>query len=381
MNANPRRKGNSAAVAHAACAIAFWLFTFVYLHWFQADVLAYSQHVLSGGATHYDPTVGTALITLVLYLLHLGVYGLTRVRGSRHVLTYVPSLLALAFITSGGTHLEAGFRLGVWAWLMPLCLVLWGVGLYAAMKIPYSRPTGGASLARALWVNLASMCAMFLFVGLSCSANDVFHYRLRMESLMAEGRFDEAARVGERSLATDSCLVMLRAYALARQGQLGERLFAYPVRATSADLVPTSRGTHCVMYPADSLYKFLGARPLHDMEAGVYLEALLRQGKATEAVRDYVLCGYLVDRDIDRFARELPRYYAVNDSLPRHYREALTLLAHQRANPSVVYRDEVMETDYRDMQALEGQYAVETERRLAVFEQYGHTYWWYYEYK
>lgn len=380
MKSYSQRKGNSAAASHAACAIAFWLFAFAYLRGFQADVLAYSQHVLSGGATHYDPNIGTVIITFTLYLLHLGVYALTRLRGSRHVLTYVPSLLAMAFLTSGGTHLECGFRLGVWAWLMPLALVVWGVGVYAAVKIPYGHPSSSAILSRPLWVNLVAMCAMFLFVGLTGCADDVFHYRLRMERLMTEGRYAEAARVGERSEATDSCLTMLRAYALARQGLLGERLFSYPVKARASELVPTDAGTHCVLYPADSLYRFLGALPLKGMEASAYLKALQQQHLAAPAVADYVLCGYLVERNLDAFVEALPRYYAVGDSLPRHYREALTLYTHTRSNPSLVYHNAVMDTDYKDFQALQAQHPLWSERRLAVHGQYGATYWWYYTY-
>lgn len=379
MNAHSRNKGNG-AVAHAACAIAFWLFAFAYLYCFQWPILAYTQHVLSGGATHYDRHAGTVIITFTLYLLHLAVYALTHLRRARHGLTYVPSLLALAVITSGGTHIEEGFSLGVWSWLLPLALIVWGAAVYAAMKIPYG-PPAHSSLARSLWINMATLCTLFLFVGLTGNARSVFHYRTQVEALLQEGRYEEALRVGQRSAETDSCLTMLRAYALARQGQLGEKLFTYPVVATSSDLIPTSQGTHCLMYPADSLYRFLGAKPLAGMDARAYLQALQAQHLATAAVNDYELCGYLADRRLDLFAQALPKYYTVNDSLPRHYREALTLYAHTTASPSVVYHNDVMETDFADLQALERQHPSPSDRRLAVFEQYRKTYWWYYKYQ
>ena len=47
-----------------ACIVAFCVFSFVYLYFYQQDVLAAAQHVLSGGKTHYDRTVGAVLITL-----------------------------------------------------------------------------------------------------------------------------------------------------------------------------------------------------------------------------------------------------------------------------------------------------------------------------
>lgn len=76
----------------------------------------------------------------------------------------------------------------------------------------------------------------------------------------------------------------------------------------------------------------------------------------------------------------LPLFYKVDSTLPRHYREALTLYTHSRSNPSVVFRDDVMDTDFNDLQALEKLHPDMLERRLAVFDQYKGTYWWYYEY-
>lgn len=378
MNTAQHRKSNS-ATAHAVCAIVFLCFTFIYLHFFQADILAYTQHVLSHGATHYSAPVGTVVITFTLYLLHLLVYGLTRLRRGRHALTYVPSLLLLAVITSGGARIEEGFQLGVWTWLLPLMLAVWGMAVWVAMKIPYGPPQH-SPLPRMLMLNLATMCAMMLFVGFTANTDSVFHYRVKTESLLLQGRYDEAASVGNRSAETDSCLTMLRAYALARQGLLGEKLFTYPLVGSSATLLPTDSGSHCVMYPTDSIYRFLGAVPVHSMTAHNYLNALQRQGKAGSSVKDYVLCGLLLDRDLDGFVRELTRHYTVNDSLPRHYREALTLYTHSRSNPAVVYHNDVMDTDFADLQTLERQHPQESDRRLAVFEQYRTTYWWYYEY-
>ena len=51
------------------CAIAFWVFSFVYLYFYQTEVLSAGQHVLSGGRTYYQRLIGAFLITLVLYLV------------------------------------------------------------------------------------------------------------------------------------------------------------------------------------------------------------------------------------------------------------------------------------------------------------------------
>lgn len=380
MSINPFDTKHSTTVYSTVCAIVFCLFTFVYLYFYQADILSMAQHVLSGGVTQYNRWVGAVLITLVLQLVQTGVYALTGLREGRHALTYFPSVLILGIISSASTRMDVSFSFGVWTWLLPLLLLVWGFGLYAALKIPYGHPSSKGVLSGSMWVNVMSLCAMFFFVGLVGNSNDVFHYRMKMEHCFIDGRYADALAVGQRSEATDSTLTMLRAYALAREGQLGERLFNYPVAGHSASLVPMPSGTRCVIYPVDSLYRFLGARPLSTQTTRTYLEALVKGRKATPVVKDYILCGCLLDRDIDSFALLLPRFYRVDDNLPKHYREALTLYNHLRSNPVVAYRNNVMETDFNDLQTLEKQYATYGERKQAVFEQYAGTYWWYYEY-
>ena len=89
-----------------ACATLFFLFSFVYLYYYQADVLTVSQHVLSGGKTQYSRIVGALLITLVLFLMQLGVSSVAKMTNYTHALTYFPSLLALAFLTSVGASVD-----------------------------------------------------------------------------------------------------------------------------------------------------------------------------------------------------------------------------------------------------------------------------------
>ena len=380
MRLNQLNTKNSTTVTTTVCAIVFCLFTFCYLYFYQADILSMAQHILSGGQTHYDRMVGAVLITIVLLLLQIGIKVLTGLREGRYALTFFPSLLVLAIITSAGCHMDEAFSFGVWTWLLPLLLLLWATGVYAAIKIPYGHEFGGRLFSQSMWINIMSLCGMFFFVGLAGNSNDVFHYRMKMENCFMDDQYDKALAVGDRADATDSTLTMLRAYALARQGLLGEKLFTYPVEGSSSSVVPMASGTRCLIYPVDSIYKFLGARPLSTQSTGEYLQALYKCHKATLAVKDYVLCGYLLDRNLDMFAKVLPNFYTVGDNMPKHYREALILYNHLRSNPVVVYHNSVMDTDFKDLQTLEKQYASYEERKQAVYDQYSETYWWYYEY-
>ena len=145
-------------------------------------------------------------------------------------------------------------------------------------------------------------------------------------------------------------------------------------------MLPTNGQTHMLFCPTDSIYRFLGARPAAPMEPMRYLELLGRDSTAISQVADYRLCGLLIDRQIDRFAREVGKYYTLDDQLPKHYREALVLYSHLRSNPVVVYRHSVTEEDWRNLQELERQYPDPSERKVKVAEDFQNTYWYFYEY-
>ena len=199
-------------------------------------------------------------------------------------------------------------------------------------------------------------------------------------AVLAAGAFLALSAV-QVSAQSDADLLMLRMYALARDNALGERLFEYPISGNSTQMLPTDSLSRLMMYPADSLYKFIGARPVGRMAPMRYLHLVERRDTVYHApVSDYQLCGYLIDRELDTFAREIQRYYTVNDSLPKHYREALTLYTHLRSRPVVVYHNSVMDEDYDNLTELERKYADKTERKVKVEEHYRGTYWYYYRY-
>ncbi|MGN0281474.1 MAG: DUF6057 family protein [Prevotella sp.] len=382
MNYNKRYDNDSTTTMRVVCAVAFVSFTFAFLFFRQADVLSVAQHVLSKGQTAYSPLIGALLITFVLYFLQRGVYSLLRLKRRRHWMTYFPSMLLLAFVTDISPDIDQHFTFGYWLWAIPIVLLLW---LFVSMmfrKIEnYEAEINSRGLfSRLVWVNLTSLGVMILLVALISGGDDIFHYKARMERMMTEGDYAEAANVAEKSLVSDCSLTMLRCYALAREETMADKMFKYMVSGTSETMLPIGKGSRMMMYPVDSLYAFLGAKPVGPMSAIKYLRSLEASGYKSKSLSDYILCGMLIDRNIDAFVRELPRHYNVNDSLPLHYREALTLYAHRRSTPLIVYHNQVMDTDYDDMMRLEDSIQGADERKLAVFNQYFGTYWWYYDY-
>lgn len=383
---NPNRK-NSTVVTQTTCAVLFLLFAFGWLFWFQADLMAVSQHALSGGATHYDRTVGTAIIITVLMLLQRLTTALTRLRRHAHALTYVPSMLVLALMGDlqegpGGT-----LRFATWRWIALAVLLGWAVVVVLARRIdPSGQEKGPAGLfSRQVWTGVLLLVTMMLGVAAIGNTHAVLHFRAHAEVALSQGDTGEALRAGSRSLETDEHLTMLRAYALSMRNELGDRLFHYPIKGQGCDLLPLpGSSSHLLLLPEDSLWHHLGARPKAGMDASRYLRALERDSMATKAVADYVLCKSLVDRDLDAFVGALVRLHLLDDtpadSLPRHYREALILYTHLRAHPLLVYHHAVMDEDWDNLQELERQHPDTRARKAAVMERYRNSYWYYYFY-
>ena len=384
MNYNHRDKNSSTIAIHVMCAIVFSLFSFCWLYFFQADMLMMAQHVLSNGVTHYNPLIGACVITLLLYLLQKVLYRFLKLKKRSHALTYLPSMLILALLSSIVPEGDNGVRFSMPWWAVLLILVVWGLMVALARTTQDVESDVRFGLfSRPMWINLLFLSLMMMLVAWVGNTNAVFHYRMKVERCLLEGEAANALQAGKRSLESDKELFMLRTYALAREHALGEHLFEYPITGKREDMLPTAKtSTGFMMYPVDSLYKFMGARPAGLMSPERYLQLLERRDTLpNQTVQDYLLCGYLIDRQIDQFAKEVGRYYHINDSLPKHYREALTLYTHMRTRPRVVYHNAVMDEDYDNFQELERDYKDATERKGKVEEKYRETYWYYYKYE
>ena len=383
-NSNRNLEDGSATVVRTVCAIVFLLFVAIYVFFYQEDTLALTQHILSGGATIYSRVIGGIIITIVLALLHFTTAKVMRTKPlCIYALSCFPSLYILAMLTDFDTSQP----LSPWRWwaiLMPLAAaVWWGVVYFLGELLRYRcsdiRHEEGY-LARTLGCNIFILAAMMIGVGLLSNSNDITHYRLRMERLLMHGEYAKALEVGKASDKTDASLTMLRVFALAHEGRLGDELFKYPVRGTSASIVPELSDGKMLMLSPDSVYRMLGAIPRHGQTTKNYLKAIVKSGQATKAAIEYRLCGMLIDKDLDGFVNLLMKTHKIDDTLPLHYREALILYTHRRSSPKVVFSNTVMDTDYDDMQRLEAETKSPGERRIQIYKQFSGTYWEYFDY-
>ena len=384
MNYNYPLKNGSTVTIRVMCAIVFVLFSFCWLFFFQSDQLAMTQHVLSGGLTHYNALWGTLIIIAVLMLLQLIIYRIIRLNKRSHALTYVPSMMLLALVSEISRQIESGEGVSGWIWVLPvIALLVWaGVAAVAKLVQEIESDRDFSLFSRPMWINALLMALQIICVAWIGNTNAVYHYRMQTETLLADGKYQKALEVGRRSLESDANLLMLRMYALARENALGERLFEYPISANVEQILPTSGRTRMYYCPEDSLWRFLGGRPAEAMTPMHFLDLLERRDSIVpRQVIDYKLCGLLIDRQIDRFAREIGKYYKLDERLPKHYREALVLYTHSRSNPVVTYHHAVADEDWRNLLELERHYPNPTERKGRVEDQYHGTYWYYYRYQ
>lgn len=361
------------------CAIVFVVFSMLWLWKFQEDLMYLKVEVLFKGKYVYDIFWGAAAITAILLALALFISGLTRVKGCAYALNYMPSMMGLAALTDVGADGNLGALPTYWWWLLPVLFVLWLVLIVFAgrVNIPYSLSIG----TRRLWVNLMLMVLMSLGVACLSNTNASLHYRAQIEHALLEQQDKGVLEAGEESLEADASLTMLRIHVLSRQGELGNQLFRFPVVGTSEDMLPLGGNSNTLAYSIDSIYRHLGPIPKGIATTHDYLDQLEKQHRGTKAVADYKLCGWLIDRDIDTFAKNISKYYTVNDSLPRYYREALVLYTHMRSMPVLVYHNTVMDVDFEDLRKLEQQYTDFTERKVRVEEKYANSYWFYFYYR
>ncbi len=372
---------NGTIIMRVMCAIFFLMFTFLYLFDYQADILAVTQHVLAHGATHYDRTIGAVLLTVVLWALQLVVYGLTGLSRCLHALTYLPSMLLLGILSDVSSEIDHEPYLGNWLWGYPLIMIAYAGLVWICRQLESLEQSTGETgvFSRLSWQNMLTMTCMGFAVCMLGNTDPIFHYRMRIESNLSKGNYASALKVGADETKTDSSLTMLRVWSLSENNLLGEKLFAFPLVGGSDAMLPNGSSVKLMMADERYLYAHLGVVFREHLKPMAYLEKLHRSKRATRAAHDWLLCAYLLDCNLNQFARTLPKFYTINDSLPKHYKEALILYNHMTSHPVVIFHNSVGDADFDDYQDLQKKYADKRERYTALREKYGNTYWFYYQ--
>ncbi len=382
------------------CGAFFGAFSFVYLFCLQGDLLAEAQYVYSDGVTRYSILIGALIITFLLGILQWVVTRLLRFGKNYYALSYFIPALVLAILTSVNTNALEDFSFGVWLWLFPLLTLIYIYIIKSIGKFdtPPQRSTN-VYAARSLWVNAVILLALFVMIGSVGNTNDVRHYEQKTERLILEGRYDDAGRVGEKSLMSSRRLTELRMYALARLGHLGDRMFDYPQYYGTAGLLDVADTTKVYYrFDAADICTYLGVKCGGGFRStGAYLDVvekhLLTCPDTSHVIldhksrlNDYRMAYLLLDKDLRSFVSELEvsRY----DTLPQAYKEALLLVRDNAVLDSSFKIDTTLYAmvdsftvlRYDEYNEMKADLTDSVERQNRLRRKFGKTYWWYYEY-
>ncbi len=379
-------KDNVAVFTTTVCDIVFCLFTYLYLYSYQCNLLAAVQSALSGGTTTYNRTIGAVIITALLYALKRAVatwasrFGLVK---AYPAFTLFPSALLLALLTDANPENACCYNLAKWAWLIPATLIAVYAAIYALGRIDNEEQKEETirPLANTLWRNGLVVLSALLYVCITANTDRNLHNRLTIEASIIRGNYTEAIAQGKKASASDPSSCMLRAYALARECKLGEMLFEHAPEGGSKVLLPDGKNSRYLLLSDAEIMKGIGWPRRAGLPNAAKWQKMRKRGLCKPTLRDYELCGYLLDKDIDRFAEAMLAYrlFDINRQ-PKHYREAMMLYTHMRSTPIMKYENAVMEADYQEFMNIIKQTTDPALRKATAEASYGTTYWFYFFY-
>ena len=234
-----------------------------------------------------------------------------------------------------------------------------------------------------IWRNTMSFVLLICLVGTLSNSEENFKRETRVMFYYNKGEIDKALNVGIKTDGASRELTFMRAYILADNGMLGERLFEYPQHYATEGLLPPMQRTSPLL--PDSVYSLLGATPATGEKPLDFLSRIAHTDSATVAAKDYYLSSLLLEKRIREFKDEVFTFYDKDavDSFPKHYREALLLYADVAGSlETIPYKvnDAAMHDRFNAFRAEEAMHADAFVRSNYVRRHYGDTYWWYFRY-
>ena len=371
-------KQRTARILTAACGLLFSAFSIVYLYLFQKDLLEAMHYTLAQGKTEYSP-LGTALvITLVLLLMRWGVNALLGLKGIVRELSYFPSFLVLGVITDVDYSIyQEGFS-DKWMWLLPLLLIVYFVGMFMLRRLFRSLLDVASDGGRIVTCNLTIFLLLcFMTTGIG-NTNIHFHHGLAVESALRRASYSEARQVGYLVMDPSRSLTALRAYAMSKEGTLGEHLFEYPQYYGAEGLLIDA--DEVLRVTPDSLYTYLGDRPHEGESAMRFFQRICNEETGNHTTLEYYLSALLLEKQLGKFYESFHTLYTPGDNLPHYYKEALFL--YEKLHPDVepTLQDETLEQDWSRYQASKEELAGSIGEGNFMRRIHGNTYWWYYQY-
>lgn len=201
------------------CSLFFWIFSMVYLGLFQGDLLSYRIDLLFSGKLEYNPWLGAAIVTCLLWLLQRGIAAWIKFRSKGYAFSFLPSFALLGVIT----YLPQNYTFPV-----AVCIFAGAIAVSLALFAFWGRKSTNLSVLGNLNLNLQELlilCCLTVAIG---NTDEDLHHELSMSKAFEKGDFGRVLEIGRNSLSVSPKMADYRVRAMAATGQLGDLLFEYP---------------------------------------------------------------------------------------------------------------------------------------------------------
>ena len=376
-----------------ACLAFFALFALYFYMVGQRDVIALAHFIKSGGDVSEYRLV-PALLGMVLgavpSLLFLKILNFPlRLKAAAMLPSYV--LLGLLCSTA-----PASVESNVLETPMLRAFLLMLVAVAAAFGAAMIRDEKSEHkpLQNYLAWNVLLTCVGVLFT-VGVSANDrELHEQLCVERLASQGDWKGVMPAASDPTCQNRNITAMHALALSKQGRLADDLFTVPGLEGSESLMPDTFAAARLFGAGKMVCRWLEATPAKGshMSVAVFLKRAVdkRMQFITDSIStgddsirarvliDYYLCSLLLDRKLGEFVHELPRFYSVDDALPRHYREACIMYQRRAKMVEHPLVDEATTTSFQDfIKIMSDNKKDKDKQRQACLDMYAGTYWTY----
>jgi hypothetical protein len=379
---NRRRTARIIAVASG---LLFSAFSITYLSVFQKDVMEALHYSLAQGKTVYAPWMSAIIITVVLLVLRWVLNGLTGLKGPLKALSYFPSCLLLGVLTDVGHDVYHGGGISdAWSWMLPFLLVLYVVIAWLLARV--ARLWLNPEIPNGFVVNsnltiLLLLCFMTVGIG---NDNIHFHHELQVEEALRKQEYGRALEVAGKTMDPSRNLTALRAYAMSRQGTMGEELFRYPQLYGAAGLLMGASNDKALRLNADSLYTYLGDTPKLGEPAMKFFERICEEETGNYTTLDYYLSALLLEKRLDKFMQAFVDWYPLEETqFPKYYKQAYYLYnrMHSGSEKYLLIDDAEMDALWEKYETRKQELSGQRGEANYMRREFGNTYWWYYQYK
>ncbi len=242
--------------------------------------------------------------------------------------------------------------------------------------------------------NVLQACIGMIFCMLLTNTDRQLHLQQPLAQTIHRQDYTVANTIPAGETTTNNTITSLRALSLSKQGYMAEKLFSIRGLNGSRSLLPDSTPSALIYHTPRLVYNHLQAVPVNfNGDVTAFLQkaverriSVLQDSAAThdDSLRvrpliDYYLCALLLDKDLPSFAKVLPRFYSQVETLPIHYKEALSVYHALDSVSTCLMSDTVIDRIYRDYSQL--RYSAHEnpmfQRKICV-ESYPSTYWNYY---